>query len=81
MVAYERWSFERNSNCRALTGKNLVFWISGRVWKVIAYERWSHIEVRLYHVYSLLLSVSCGPQNCFHDVINKKHNSMLADFV
>ena len=26
----------------------LVFWIGGRLWEVVAYERWSHQEVRLY---------------------------------
>ena len=31
-----------------LTGKNLVFWIDGPLWKVVAFERWSHIEVELY---------------------------------
>ena len=43
-VAYRRWSFTRGSNCKALTGKVLVFWIRG----MVAYERWSHMEVRLY---------------------------------
>ena len=47
-VAFRRWSFIRGSNCKALTGKVLVFWIGGRLWEVIAYERWSHMEVRLY---------------------------------
>ena len=26
----------------------LVFWMRGRLWEVVAYERWSHMEVRLY---------------------------------
>ena len=26
-VAYRRWSFTRGSNCKALTGNVLVFWI------------------------------------------------------
>ena len=26
--------------------KILVFWIGGRLWKVVAYERWSYVEVR-----------------------------------
>ena len=40
----------RDSNCKALTGKILVFWIGGlnRLWEVVAYERWSHMEVQLY---------------------------------
>ena len=44
-VAYRRWSFTKGSNCKALTGEVLVFWISGRLWEVVAYERWSHMEV------------------------------------
>ena len=28
------------SNCKALTGKVSVFWIGGRLWKVVGYERW-----------------------------------------
>ena len=50
-VAYRRWSFTRGSNFNALTGKILVFWIGGRLWEMVAYgeERWSHMEVRLYH--------------------------------
>ena len=30
-VAYRRWSFTRGYNCKALTGKVLVFWISGHL--------------------------------------------------
>ena len=47
-VAYRRWSFTRGSNCKVLTGKVLVFWIGGRLWKVVANEGWLHMEVRLY---------------------------------
>ena len=47
-VAYGRWSFTRGSNCEALTRKNLVFWIGGRLLEVVAYERWPHMEIRLY---------------------------------
>ena len=39
VVAYRRWSFTRGSNCEALTGKVLVFWIGDRLWGVVAYER------------------------------------------
>ena len=38
-VAYRGWSFARGPNCKALTGKILVFWIGGRLWEVVAYER------------------------------------------
>ena len=34
-VAYRRWSFTRDSNCKALTGKVLVFWIG------VDYDSWS----------------------------------------
>ena len=63
----------------ALTGKNLVSVLDPEwsCWRVVAYERWwSHMEVRLYHVFSLLLFVSSGPQNCFHDLVNAQHNSL-----
>ena len=43
-VACRRWSFTRGSNCNALTGKILVFWIGSRLWEVITYERWLHME-------------------------------------
>ena len=36
-VAYRRWSFARGSNYKALTGKILVFWMSGRLWEVVAH--------------------------------------------
>ena len=47
IVAYRRWLFyfTRGSNCKALTGKILVFWIGSRLLEVVAYERWSHMEV------------------------------------
>ena len=46
-ITYRRWSFTRGANCKALTGKILVFW------RAVAYERWSHIEVRLYYAVKL----------------------------
>ena len=36
-VAYRRWSFTRGSNCKALNGKVLVFWIGGLLWEVVAH--------------------------------------------
>ena len=42
-VAYWRWLFTRGSNCKALTGKVLVFWIGGHSWEVVTYERWLHM--------------------------------------
>ena len=53
-VAYRRWSFTRGFNFKALARKILVFWIGGRLWETIAYERWSHMEVRLYYPVKLL---------------------------
>ena len=35
-VAYRRWYFTRGSNCKALTGKIVVFRIGSHLWKVIA---------------------------------------------
>ena len=35
------WSFTRGSDYRDLTGKILVFWISGRLWEVVANTRGS----------------------------------------
>ena len=36
-VAYRGRSFTIDSTCKALTGKILVFWIGGRLWKVVAH--------------------------------------------
>ena len=36
-VAYRRWSFTRGSHCKALTGKVLVFWISGHLQEEVAH--------------------------------------------
>ena len=37
-VAYEEWLFTRGyNNYRALTGKNLVFWIGGRLQEVFTH--------------------------------------------
>ena len=47
-VAYRRWSFTKGYNCKDLPGKVLVFWIGGRLWEVVAYKRWSHMQVRLH---------------------------------
>ena len=41
-VAHRRWSFSRDSNCKALTGKVLMVCLGRRLWEVVAYERWSH---------------------------------------
>ena len=35
-VAYRRCSFTGGSNCKALTGNVLVFWVGGRLRKVVA---------------------------------------------
>ena len=36
-VAYRRWSFSRGSNCKALTGKVLVFWLRDGLREVVAH--------------------------------------------
>ena len=47
-VVYERRSLTRGSKYSDLTGQFLVFWKTGRLREVVAYERWSQSEVRLY---------------------------------
>ena len=37
-VAYRRWSFTSGSNCKALAGNILVFWISGRLRQVVTHR-------------------------------------------
>ena len=41
-------SLKRRSNFKLWLGKFIVFWMRGRLWEVVAYERWSRVEVRLY---------------------------------
>ena len=36
-VASRRWLFTRSSNCKAFTGKVLVFWIGGSLREVVAH--------------------------------------------
>ena len=51
-VVYKRWLNTRSSNYKALTKKILCFaWISGCLWEVVAYQRWLHMEVKLYSVF------------------------------
>ena len=44
-VAYRRSSFTWAFNCKALTGKMFVFSIGGRLWGVVAFERWFNFYV------------------------------------
>ena len=53
-VAYRRWSFTRDSNCKALTGKGLVFWIGGRLWDAVAHEG-STVTVNDSYIHVFLL--------------------------
>ena len=46
--AYRRFLFTRGYNCKVLTGKVLVFWMGSRLWEMVTYMKWSHMEVRLY---------------------------------
>ena len=41
VVAYRRWSFTRGSNCRAFTRNVLVFWLDGRLRKVVTHIGWT----------------------------------------
>ena len=59
VVAYRRWSFTRGSNCKALAGKRLVFWIGGHLWEAVAYKRWSHVEVQLYFIITGVKKIIC----------------------
>ena len=34
-----------------LTGKTSAFWIGNGLWKLVAYERWTHMEVWLDIIY------------------------------
>ena len=53
-VAYERWSLSRGFKYSDLTWRILVFWKIGRRGEVVAYERWSQPEVRLYLLPSVM---------------------------
>ena len=46
-VAYRKWSFNRGSNYKALTGEILMFWIGVHLSEVVAYNGWSHTQARL----------------------------------
>ena len=46
-VAYERCSLTRGSNFKGLSGKIFCV-LDNCLWEVVAYERWSHMEVGLY---------------------------------
>ena len=47
-VAYRRWSFTTGSNCKALTGKVLVFRIGSRLWEAVAYGGSTVLEKSQY---------------------------------
>ena len=77
-VAYRRWSFTRGSNCKALTGKILVFWIGGNLLEVVAYKRWSHMEVRLYMHFSDTLTLFVI--HLYFYILNLKQLTMTLDY-
>ena len=56
-------TFTRGSSCKALIGKILVFWIGGRLWEVVAYERRSHMEMRLWIKYFPLYEYYTGEKD------------------
>lgn len=39
--------FQRGSNNSALTKEVLVVYPDNRLWEVVAYKRWSHVEIQL----------------------------------
>ena len=49
VVACRRRLFTRGSNCKALTGTILVFWIGGCLGEVASYEKWLHVEGGLFY--------------------------------
>ena len=60
MVIQKKWSLSLSRGGRlheGLTAKTLVFLIGGRLWRVVANKRWSHMEVQLY----AHLSSACVP--------------------
>ena len=50
-VIRKKWSrsLTGGSNCSDFTGEILVFWIGDRLWEAVVYERWSHMELRMYN--------------------------------
>ena len=53
-VAYKRWSFTRGSNCKAFTGKILVFCPAGRF---LCQYLWKAVIIKFY---SILLLIGCA---------------------
>ena len=54
----------------------LVFWIGGCLWEVVAYERWSHMEVRLYFksmIYQISKFIKRITNSCGDDPKNFKY--------
>ena len=83
-VAYRRWSFTRCFNGKALTGQILVFSIGGRLWEVVTYERWSHMEVhggsRMYvvSIWAMLRHIDIKEEQNKHLLESMQH--VLAHF-
>ena len=50
-----------------------MFWIGGRLWAVVAYGRWSHMEVRLYVRDKIWLITICTNHPCGNRV-HKYHD-------
>ena len=59
-VAYERRSLTRGSKYSDFTWKLSVFWKTVRSKEVVAYERWSQPEIRLYLVYTTQVDSAFG---------------------
>ena len=69
-VAYRKWSFTRDSNCKALTGKVLVFWISGRLWEVVA-----HGGSTAYKTYYLEVSIWLVKKELLKGAVSRQSSS------
>ena len=60
VVAFKRGLFTRGSNCKALTGKGLVFWIAigGRLWVVVAHGG-STVVIVILIIIIIMIIVIC----------------------
>ena len=80
-VAYERCSLTSGSKYSDLTWKLLVFWKTGRWGEVVAYERWSQPEVRLWLCYWPGKVYICVPRKLCHGIKQLSRHSLEYFFV
>ena len=55
-VAYRMWSFTRGSNCEALTGEILLFWIGNRLWEVVAHGGSTVVSCQVHQFWTVFPS-------------------------